>query len=127
MRCGAWLVALAVLVACEPRQPPARAALALQLEPEGDSLRLVLLPAPGVEVNARLAPALELGDGAVVRFHASHLTPDSAYFAEPPVAWLPGPAPAARRGPVTGTLRASVCSVGERICRPIVLQVSARL
>jgi hypothetical protein len=125
MRFGTWLVALAVLVACEPRQPPARDALALQPKREGDSLRLVLLPAPGVEINARLAPALELDDGAVVRFHASRLTPDSAYFAEPPVAWLP--APGARRGPVTGTLRASVCSVGERICRPIVLQVSARL
>jgi hypothetical protein len=123
MRRGAWLVALAVLVACGPRQPPARDALALQLKPEGDSLRLVLLPAPGVEVNARLAPALELKDGAVVRFHASRLTPDSAYLAEPSVAWLP----AAQRGPVTGTLRASVCSVGERICRPIVLKVSERL
>jgi hypothetical protein len=118
------MVTLAVLVACGPRQPPARHALALQLKREGDSLRLVLLPAPGVVVNARLAPALELDDGTVVRFCASRLTPDSAYFAEPTVAWLPAPS---RRGPVTGTLRASVCSVGERICRPLVLQVSARL
>jgi hypothetical protein len=126
VRRGAWLVALAVLVACEPRRSLAQRELTLRLTPDGDSLRLVLLAAPGVEVNARLAPALELDGGDVVRFHASRLTPDSAYFAEPPVAWLPAPA-SARRRLITGTLRASVCSVGERICRPVVLQVSARL
>lgn len=123
MRRSAWIVVLASVIACDRRLPP-HSELSLRLTPQGDSLQLALVPAPGMEVNARLPPALELDDGAVVRFQASRLTPDSAYFAEPPVAWLPTPA---GRQPVTGTLRASVCSAGERVCRPVVLRVSAHL
>jgi hypothetical protein len=81
--------------------------------------RLVLEAGPHLKINARLAPALELdGGGTVVRFTARRLTPDSAYFAEPPSATLPGRHPA-----VHGTLRASVCRDDEQVCRSVRVRI----
>src|SRR5437870_2991438 len=81
----------------------------------GPPLRLVA--APGVRINARLKPALELDDGTVVRFDSPHVTADSAYFTAAPTA-----AP-----PLTGnrhaTLRLSVCPAGEKICRLVEMAV----
>jgi hypothetical protein len=79
----------------------------------GPPLRLVA--APGVRINARLKPALELGDGTVLRFDSPRLTSDSAYFATPPTV---APPPGAMR---RGTLRLSVCPAGEKICRSVVM------
>src|SRR2546430_10754654 len=93
---------LAVLGAACGRRPPI-----VTLE-AGPPLRLEA--APGVRINARLKPALELDDGTVVRFDSPCVTADSAYFAAAPTAAPPG---GARRG----TLRASVCSSRESICR----------
>ncbi|HYL55172.1 MAG TPA: redoxin domain-containing protein [Gemmatimonadales bacterium] len=81
------------------------------------SLRLVA--APGVRINARLKPALELDDGSVLRFDSPSLTPDSAYFAAPPTA-----APVPPGGPHRGILRASVCPSREKFCRAVELAVT---
>lgn len=75
----------------------------------GPPLRLVA--APGVRINARLKPALELDDGTVVRFDSPHVTADTAYFTAAPTAtWSAG-------GRRRGTLRLSVCESGAKVCR----------
>lgn len=78
---------------------------------------LSLMAAPGIRINARVKPALELPDGTVLRFDSPHRTADSAYYTRPPTAALPG----ARRA--EGTLRASVCAVDELVCRIVVLRL----
>ena len=100
---------LAAAAACQSPPP------LVSLE-RGPLLRLVA--APGVRINARLKPALELDDGTIVRFDSPRVTPDSAYFAAAPTA-----APPAGR-PRRGTLRVSVCPSGERICRSVELAVT---
>ena len=97
------LLLLATTVACRSRPP-------LVALDAGASLRLVA--APGVRINARLKPALELADATVLRFDSPHLTPDFAYFAATPTAAPP-------RGARRGTLRVSVCPSGETVCRSI--------
>ena len=79
---------------------------------------MTLVAEPGLMVNARLAPALELADGTVLRFGGARLTPDSAYFAEPASALLAG-----HHAHVHGTLRASVCREDERLCRSLTLEL----
>jgi len=81
----------------------------------GPPLRLVA--APGVRINARLKPALELDDGAVVRFDSPDVTADSAYFTAAPTAAAP------LTGNRHGTLRLSVCPAGEKICRLVEMAV----
>ncbi len=96
------------------------AELEVKTAPAGADTRLTLLAAPGLRVNARLKPALELENGTVLRFDSPRLTPDSAYFAEPPTALLAG-----RRHDLKGTLRASVCGIEEQVCRSISLRLKA--
>jgi hypothetical protein len=103
------LAALAIGAACHGRPP----LVALEA---GPPLRLVA--APGVRINARLKPALELEDGTVVRFDSPRLTVDSAYFAEAPTIMAPV---SPHSG---GTLRVSVCSSGEAICRSLEIAVA---
>lgn len=103
--------------ACTSR-PSEPGPLSLTITPAGPDTRVTLLAAPGLEVNARLAPALELADGTILRFDAAHRTADSAYFAEPATALLPG-----RRDAVHGTLRASVCRDDEQVCRTLTLEL----
>ena len=95
-------------------------ALPLRLEraPAGPDTRLTLVPAPHIKLNARVEPALELPDGRVIRFDSSDLTADSAYFASPPSATLPG-----RQKRVRGTVRASICENGAPVCRSLVLEL----
>jgi len=104
----ALLVAVLSTTACRGRPP----LVALEA---GPPLRLVA--APGVQINARLKPALELDDGTVLRFDSPRLTADSAYFAAAPAAATPR---AARRG----TLRVSICPSGEGICRSLEIAVA---
>ena len=100
-------------------QPPrADASLRVTTSAAGPDTRLTLHAGPHLKINARLAPALETTDGAVLRFAADRLTPDSAYFAEPPTAVLPG-----RHEQVHGTLHASVCEVDEQVCRSITVEL----
>lgn len=109
MRRIAILVAAVVLVACGGQTP----VLTLKAGPP-----LRLEAAPGVRINARLKPALELDDGTVLRFDSPLLTADSAYFAVAPTA--AAPASGSRRG----TLRVSVCPSGEKICRSLEIAVT---
>ena len=98
-------------------QPPAPPpALRVAASPTGFTTRLTLLAAPHLRINARLAPALELRDGAALRFDGPR-TADSAYFAAPPTAELP------RGVAVRGRLRASVCRDDEQVCRSIALDL----
>jgi thiol-disulfide isomerase/thioredoxin len=90
------------------------AELEVKTAPAGPDTRVTLVAAPGLKVNARLKPALELKDGTVLRFDSPRLTPDSAYFTEPPTAVLAG-----RHEGLAGILRASVCGLEEQVCRKV--------
>jgi len=114
----AWAAAaLAFSASCTTPPKPAEP-LGVQTTLIGPNTRLTLLTAPGLKVSALLKPALELNDGRVLRFDSPRLTPDSAYFAEPPSALAPG-----RHGELRGTLRASVCDEGAAVCRTVVLDL----
>ncbi len=93
-------------------------AVQLQAEPGPAGTRLTLIAAPGARINARLKPALELPDARVLRFDSPKLTADSAYFADAPAALAP-----AGTSLRHGTLRASVCPAGEKVCRTVELRV----
>jgi hypothetical protein len=112
---SAPLLLLAAL-ACSRGAPPAQ--LRLTTAAAGADTRLTLVAEPGLKVNARVAPALELPDGRVLRFSGAHLTADSAYFAEPASALLPG-----RHARVHGRLRASVCREDEQVCRSLTVEL----
>ena len=107
------VVLIAAAAACSAA-PPSDAPLHLTTAPLGPDTRLTLYAAPHLKVNARVAPALELRDGTVLRFRTGLRTADSAYYTEPPSAILPG-----RHERVHGTLRASVCRDDEQICRSV--------
>lgn len=98
--------------------PDAAGPLRLRVTHDGAHTRVALLPAPGLKVNARLKPALELPDGRVLRFDSPRLTADSAYFADPPTALIAG-----QQARVHGKLRASVCDAGETVCRLVVVDL----
>jgi hypothetical protein len=113
----ATVLTAALLSACTSA-PASSGPLSLTTAAAGADTRVTLVAAPGLKVNARLAPALELADGTVLRFSNAHLTADSSYFAEPPTTLLRG-----RRGTVHGTLRASVCRENEQVCRTLTLEL----
>jgi hypothetical protein len=110
-------LALGLAAACN--DPPTNPApLRVTATPSGPDTRLTLHAESGLKINARLAPALELADGTVLRFEAAERTADSAYYAEPPRALLPG-----RHARVHGTLRASVCRDDEQVCRAVKVEI----
>jgi hypothetical protein len=114
--------AAALLLFSAACRGPSSAPTALRLDTAvlGADTRLTLLAPPDLKVSARLKPALELPDGTVLRFDAPVLTPDSAYFAVPAIARLPGHHPHVR-----GTLRASVCGVTELVCHSVSLRLES--
>ena len=114
------LAAVAVAVVGSGCRPNARATPLLHVVSEHSAgiTTLALIAAPGIRINARVKPALELPDGAVLRFDSPHQTPDSAYFTRPPTSSLSGEWRRAE-----GTLRASVCEADELVCRSVVLQL----
>jgi hypothetical protein len=114
-RAGA--VALALTLGCGGRGDRP-APLRVERESSGRGTTLALVAAPGIRINARVKPALELIDGTVLRFDSPHITTDSAYFTQPPTAMLAG---SGRH--VAGTLRASVCSEDELVCRAVTLEL----
>jgi hypothetical protein len=100
------------------RRPEKPSELGVVTSIAGADTRVELRAAPHLKINARLAPALELDDGTILRFTAHRLTPDSAYFAEPPSALLAG-----RHDRLHGTLRASVCRDDESVCRSVAVRL----
>jgi hypothetical protein len=111
------LMALGLAAACS-RPPADPAPLHITTTPAGPNTRLTLHAGPHLKINARLAPALELDGGALLRFRTGLRTADSAYYAEPPSAVLPG-----RHTRVHGTLRASVCRDDEQVCRGVRVEI----
>jgi hypothetical protein len=111
------LVALGLAAACS-RPPIAPGPLQVTTTPSGPNTRVTLRAAPHLKINARLVPALELDDRTVLRFRTGLRTADSAYYAEPPSALLPG-----RHPRVHGTLRASVCRDDEQVCRAVRVEI----
>lgn len=109
---------LAILGAACGVTPKPTSGLQVETTPAGNDTRMTLLAAPGLKVSARLKPALELGDGRVFRFDSPRLTPDSAYFAEPPSVLVPG-----RHARVHGKVRASVCDPGKTVCRTLAVDL----
>jgi hypothetical protein len=102
---------LTAACAAEPGAP-----LRLESAAVGADTRLTLIPDSHIKLSARVKPALELADGRILRFDTADLTADSAYFASPPTATLPG-----RHRRVHGTVRASVCENDTPVCRSLVL------
>jgi hypothetical protein len=107
-----------VLAAACSRPPADPAPIQIATSPFGPNTRLTLHAAPHLKINARLAPALELEDGTVLRFRTGLRTADSAYYTEPPSAVLPG-----RHARVHGILRASVCRDDEQVCRAMRVEI----
>ena len=101
---------------------PAPSSHAVRLESGArDGAQVILaVPAPGLRINARVPPALELRNGGIVRLAAGRVLPDSSYFVEPP--WAPRPTGARLRG----VLRVSVCRDTERLCRTAEIPVDLR-
>lgn len=117
MRAMCLLAWLALTGACS-RSPAPSSELRVVLESAGPDTRLTLHAETGLKINARVAPALELADGTVLRFDARERTPDSAYFAAPPIALLTG-----RHDELHGRLRASVCRTDELVCRSLSIEL----
>ena len=116
--CGLTLLLLSAAALGCRSSPPTDAPLRLTTSTAGHDTRVILHAGPHLKINARLAPALELPGGTVLRFAADRLTPDSAYFAESPSALLAG-----RHDRVHGTLHASVCRDDEQVCRSLTLEL----
>jgi hypothetical protein len=114
---GTLLLVVGVAAGCRQARR-AEAPLHLTTSAAGSDTRLTLHAGPRLKINARLAPALELPGGSVLRFSGPRLTPDSAYFVEPPSALLAG-----RHSRVHGTLHVSVCGVDEQICRSVTVKL----
>ena len=112
---GIGLTSVAIALAACGSGPPIR----VTFSPGAGGQTLSLLASPGYRINARLAPALELTDGRIIRFSSTRLTPDSNYFTAAPAAWLAATDPAPR-----GLLRAGVCREGETVCRVIEVAVT---
>ncbi len=117
------LLALAALgcnePAPEPPPPsssssPSSSPLTLETVSVDGTTHLKLVAAPGVRINARLKPALELADGRVIRFDSPSLSRDSSYFETPPTAELSDLA-----ADIRGTLRASICDEAADFCRTV--------
>lgn len=88
--------------------------VALEVVPTSSGFGLSLNAAPGVKINARLRPTLELEDGSNVLFDHGHLTRDSAYFADSPRAVVSG-----TPGRLAGMLRVSICSDTATYCQSV--------
>jgi hypothetical protein len=104
-------LALTLLVACAPsgaRDAPVH----VTVQTRGGVSMIDIAPAAGIHLNAAVAPAYEFS-GRVIRFSGPLAPADSLYFASSAHAVCPA------RGKLTGVLQASVCAVGERVCRSV--------
>lgn len=77
-----------------------------------DSVRLVMRPNPGDQINALQPPVLETDNGRRILFGASAVTSDSAYFVGEVSATFPDSVL-----PMRGVLTTSYCRADEKLCR----------
>jgi hypothetical protein len=85
---------------------------AVRVEQRADSVRLVMAPNPGDQINALQPPLLVTDNGRRLLFAGSTVTGDSAYFVGDVILTLPDSA-----RPLEGTLTTSYCRAGEHLCR----------
>jgi hypothetical protein len=110
------LASLLALTACG--YSPGAAPVSLQASSRGGEAVLALVPADDLRLNARVAPAIELAAGGMVRLARGRVSMDSSYFLEPP--WQVRPSGI----PIRGTLRVSFCRPDEAVCRSATLPVA---
>lgn len=103
------------LGACTPARP---ALVRLETTQVADSMVLEVVAVGQARVNAAAPPALALEGETVVRFTGAIDPAAPDYFIGPSRVTVPA-APRVRRG----TLHASVCPEGERVCRVVSLPV----
>lgn len=89
--------------------------VSLVLDSSSGTEVLRLVPQPGVRINAQIKPAIDRPPASLLTFDAPGRTADSAYFVVPPTVSVQG------LRPVAGTLRASACPEGKRVCRTVAL------
>jgi hypothetical protein len=111
------LLLWAPIIACRPPATDLPVQL-VEVQREGQPA-LAVSYAPGVQINALVAPVLEHTGQAPLPITRGDRTADSAYYAEPP--WAPrGDVP-----PGPGQLRVSYCRATEAYCQlyriPVVL------
>jgi hypothetical protein len=94
--------------------------VSLMLEHADGVEQLRLVPQTGVKISAQFKPTIQTDAGTLVEFDARGRTADSVYFVMPPTAPISG------RRPLKGTLRASACPQGKRVCLSVELPVEVR-
>jgi len=94
------------------------ASVDVRVIPSGDKVVIRAVAAPGLKINARLAPQLELASGRTERLTSSSVTADSAYFTAPPEVTIPGNTPLAG-----ARLRASICDSSAAVCRVVTISL----
>jgi hypothetical protein len=122
-RASTLALACVLFVACAPTGPRVLAhneLVSVVLDQSASGATLELRPAQGVHINAQLKPVIEQRDAAPLVFDSPLLTTDSAYFAGSAVAAI------GARQSVHGTLRASACPEGKRVCLSVALDVNVR-
>lgn len=115
-----WLGGLGLsllAIGCRPAAPEARPVQLVEVHREGQRA-IAISFAPGVQINALVAPTLERHGQVPLAIARGSRTADSAYYAEPP--WTPrGDVPAGR-----GELRVSYCRTSEAYCQVQVFPVT---
>lgn len=117
----ASLVTLTSGAACAHNRGPRELAhddmMSLVLDASSGTRVLSLVAKPGVKINARLQPSIDRGALPAVVFDAPGRTADSTYFVMSPTASIDDV------HPLRGTLRASACPEGKRVCLSVALPV----
>jgi hypothetical protein len=115
-----WLSGLVLSIlalGCQRAVPEERPVQLVEVNREGQRAIAVSF-APGVQINALVAPTLEREGQVPLAIGRGSRTSDSAYFAEPP--WTPrGDLPGGR-----GDLRVSYCRTTEAYCEVHVFPVT---
>lgn len=81
---------------------------------------LTLIAEPGVKISALLPPSIDRGELPPIVFDGVGRTADSAYFVRSPTATIAG------MKSMRGTLRASACPEGLRVCRSVELELALK-
>ncbi len=92
----------------------------VMLTDSAGSRTLSLVANAGVKINARLKPSIERESLPPIEFDAPGRTEDSSYFLSSPLATIDNVRP------FKGTLRASACPEGKRVCISVAVPIELR-